>query len=37
LDPLPPVPEPPGKAWLLLLVLLLAVVVALLEVAATIP
>jgi len=35
-DPLPPVPEPPGKAWPLL-VLLLAVVVVLLEVAATIP
>jgi hypothetical protein len=36
--PLPPAPEAAGKAWaLLLLLLLLAVVVGLLEVAATIP
>jgi hypothetical protein len=33
--PLPPAPEAPGKPWALLL--LLAVVVVLLEVAATIP
>jgi hypothetical protein len=35
LDPLPPVPEPPAKPWPLLL--LLAVAVALPEVAVTIP
>jgi hypothetical protein len=37
LDPWPPVPEPAAKPWAPLLLLLLAVVVALLEVASTIP
>jgi hypothetical protein len=35
--PLPPAPEAPGKAWPLLALLVLAGVVALLEVAVTIP
>ena len=37
LDPWPLDPEPPAEGWPLPLVLLLAVVAALLEVAATIP
>jgi hypothetical protein len=41
LDPLPPAPEPPAKPWppllLVVLPLLLLAVVALLEVASTIP
>jgi hypothetical protein len=35
--PLPAAPEAPGKAWPLLVLLVLAAVVALLEVAVTIP